>query len=299
MNIESQYLAVLNNLSDGVYFVNKDRKIEYWSKSAEEISGYTANEMTGCCCQNTGLNHIDESGMPLCTSDCPLNKTIKDGEQRKATVYLRHKAGYRVPVNVNIFPLYENNEIIGACEVFTKLSSVTYEDDLITKLSNASMYDQLTGLANRLYTNNFFEYKYNEYKKFNRLFAVLFLDIDNFSSFNNTYGHDMGDAVLRNIAKALKNNMRSSDFIGRWGGEEFLGIYNVDTTEKAKKLAEGVRAVIENTSITCGDNSVNVTASIGITVIKPDDTVDSLIKRADTLMYHSKHSGKNKVTADE
>lgn len=124
----------------------------------------------------------------------------------------------------------------------------------------------------------------------------MFLDIDNFSGFNNTYGHDRGDSVLLNIAESLRKNMRKSDFVGRWGGEEFLGVFEVASLEEAAKIGEKIRILIQNTEVIHDENTVNVTVSIGITLVEPEDTPDSLIKRADELMYESKKKGKNCVT---
>ncbi len=91
------------------------------------------------------------------------------------------------------------------------------------------MHDNLTELPNRCYLESFISYKFEEYKKIGRSFAVLFADIDDFSKVNNTYGHDAGDMVLKNISKSLIRNIRRHDLVGRWGGEEFLGIYSINT----------------------------------------------------------------------
>ena len=297
MKSANLYRSILNNLNDGVYFVNLDRQIIYWNKAAEEISGYSAEEVIGKDCGSNLLNHIDVTGKPLCIVGCPLYASMIDGKQRKDEVFLRHKSGHRVPVLVNIFPVTEDGKIIGAAEVFTPNSPVVYDDDLIEQLSNMAMRDALTGLVNRRYMQSFVEFKINEMRRFNALTAVLFMDIDNFSAVNNTHGHDVGDDVLKKITESIKKYMRKSDKVGRWGGEEFVGVYVVKDTYEAPIIAEKVRMLVANTE-TGGENPVSVTASIGITMIHPEDTVDSVIERADRLMYESKKSGKNKVTSD-
>lgn len=296
MEREQLYLAILNNLPDGLYFVDTKRRIQFWNKAAEKLTGYRAEEIVGLACQETQLNHIDEKGIPLCDGQCPLHHTMIDGEPRQAVVYLRHKDGYRIPVCVKISPMYEGGEIIGAVEIFNRPTTTIYDDNLIEELANASTHDLMTMLPNRAYTQSYLEYMYEAYKNTNNLFAVMFLDIDNFSGFNNTYGHDMGDSVLLNIAESLRKNMRKSDFVGRWGGEEFLGVFEVASLEEAEKIGEKIRILIQNTEVIHDENTVNVTVSIGITLVEPEDTPDSLIKRADELMYESKKKGKNCVT---
>jgi len=292
------YLNIINNLQDGVYFVDTDRSIQFWNKAAEEITGYTAAEIIGKQCQDSHLNHIDEQGHPLCSLGCPLFSTIIDGQQRVANVFVRHKAGYRIPIAVNIFPVYgdDNETIIGAAEVFTKNSPKHYEDDLIEKLSGVAMHDALTGLPNRRYLESFLEYKLSDYARFDRSFAVLFSDIDNFRNFNNKYGHDAGDAVLCNVANSLNNSIRSTDLVGRWGGEESLGIYTLSKDSEAAIIGEKYRALVANTEIIHKGQSLSVSVSVGITVACKGDTIESIIKRADLLMYQSKQNGKNCVT---
>ena len=298
MQEERLYLDIINNLQDGVYFVDTSRSIQFWNKAAEEITGYTAEEIVGKQCQISNLNHIDEQGRPLCHVGCPLFSTIVDGQQRSANVFVRHKTGYRIPITVKIFPVYDsdNKTIIGAAEVFTKNSPKHYEDDLIEKLSGVAMHDALTGLPNRRYLESFLEYKLNDFIRFGRLFAVLFSDIDDFRDFNNEYGHDAGDAVLCNVANSLRNSIRNTDLVGRWGGEESLGIYTLSKESEAAVIGEKYRALIANTEIVHGGRSLSVSVSIGITVACKDDTVESIIKRADLLMYQSKQNGKNRIT---
>jgi len=292
------YFNIINNLNDGVYFVNEAREISFWNKAAEEITGYSSEEILGKSCQNSKLNHISEDGIPLCSTSCPLFNTIIDGEQRKARVFVRHKNGYRIPIHVNIFPIHEGGKIIGAVEVFTRNSPVVYDDNLVESLTGIAMHDTLTGLPNRRYLESFLSYKLDEYNHFGKQFAVLFADIDNFRNFNNEYGHDIGDAVLKNIASSIKNSVRRDDLVGRWGGEEMIGVYSVTNPADVPIIAEKFRQLVANTEIACGENTLNVSVSVGITLAKPRDTIDSVTERADGLMYKSKHDGKNRVTSD-
>lgn len=298
MNNEQLYLNIINNLQDGVYYVDRERRLLFWNKAAEQITGYSADEMVGKCCQHTLLNHIDEEGRPLCTIGCPLFTTLDDGKQRQDRVFVRHKDGYRIPIVVNIFPIEENGEIIGAVEVFTQNSPTVYDDDLVERLSDIAMHDPLTHLPNRRYLENFLNYKMGEFRRFDRLCAVLFADIDNFSRFNNDYGHDTGDKVLTNIASSIKANMRRDDLIGRWGGEEFVGIYSVTNPDHVFLIGEKFRQMVQNTEVVSNGEPLSVSVSVGITLIRPDDTASTIVERADHLMYISKKSGKNRVSVD-
>jgi len=289
---------IVDNVNDGIYFVDKERRIQLWNKTAEEITGYAAGEMIGKNCADTLLQHIDEDGVQVCTAECPLYETLVDGKERKARVFARHKEGHRVAVNIRVFPVVENDEIVGAIEIFAKESAVEYDDDVIANLSRAAMHDKLTSLPNRRYLESFLGYRLNEFKRFEKPLAVLYADIDNFSDFNNEYGHDAGDAILKRIANSIKRNARSIDLIGRWGGEEFLGIYLISNLSDAPTIAEKFRRFIKSTVVDHAGKLLNVTVSVGITIAQPGDTIESIVERADALMYQSKNSGKDKSTSD-
>jgi diguanylate cyclase (GGDEF)-like protein len=125
------------------------------------------------------------------------------------------------------------------------------------------------------------------------------IDVDNFKSFNDTYGHDIGDEILKLLTKAYDSAIRGDDFIGRWGGEEFLAIFkNVDETQ-LMMILERLRMLVENSSLRTHEPHLKVTISIGGTLFKHGDTIDSLFKRVDELMYTSKSNGRNRVTIDK
>ena len=132
--------------------------------------------------------------------------------------------------------------------------------------------------------------------KFEKPFVLLFFDIDNFKNVNDFYGHSIGDEILKMVAKTLSNNVRSNDIIGRWGGEEFIGIISCDNKEILFNVAEKLRILVQKSYYKIVESDdINVTVSIGGTMINKKDDVVSLINRADQLMYASKSKGKNQV----
>ena len=100
-----QFHDVFDDLYEGVYFVDRDRGITFWNQGAVRITGFTSQEMLGHFCYDNLLNHVDEQGNQLCMGGCPLHATLQDGNARSAQVYLHHKSGHRVRVNVRIRPL--------------------------------------------------------------------------------------------------------------------------------------------------------------------------------------------------
>ena len=103
--IENYYRDVLENLQAGVYFTDTHRRITYWNKGAENITGYSSEEVIGSSCMDNLLVHIDGKGNNLCTGKCPLSESIKDGRTREIRIFLHHKDGHRVPVWVRSDPI--------------------------------------------------------------------------------------------------------------------------------------------------------------------------------------------------
>jgi diguanylate cyclase (GGDEF)-like protein/PAS domain S-box-containing protein len=296
MSTESIYKYILNGIKDGVYFVDKDRKLTFWNKAAEEITGFKADEILGRHCYDNILNHVDSQGNELCHNGCPLHKSLEDGKIRDNLVYLHHKDGQRVPVTIHIMPLVENGEIIGAVETFTDDSSTASYMENLDELKMIAYQDQLTSLPNRRYLDNSLENALTTYHELDMPFAMAMFDIDKFKDFNDNYGHDVGDEVLVMVSKIFKALTRNDDVIGRWGGEEFIGIFVNVNQEELDKILNRIRILVEKSSLRYKTQDLHVTISIGGTIIKSGDTLESLQKRADDLMYQSKKNGRNQVT---
>jgi diguanylate cyclase (GGDEF)-like protein/PAS domain S-box-containing protein len=297
--MQHDYQQLLDNMFDGLYFVDRQRVITYWNKAAEKITGYLASEVIGRSCKDGILMHIDDKGRSLCKGMRPLAWTIGDGKPREAEIFLHHKEGHRVPVWVRVMPLKdENGAIIGGVELFSDLSNESIISERIRELERRAMLDRLTGLPNRNHLEPEIDGLLHEVKRYNAQFGVLFCDIDNFKSFNDTYGHDLGDTVLKTVARTLKFNTRPFDLFGRWGGEEFVGIIRNVNRDTLYLVGERCRVVVEKTLIPYNNTALNVTVSIGATTGRTVDTVDSVLKRADTLLYESKRNGRNRVTLE-
>lgn len=291
------FSKIIENIHDGLYIVDLNRIITYWNKAAEFITGFSAQEVMGKSCADNILTHIDRQGNSLCTGLCPLLKTIIDGTTREAELYLHHKNGQRIPVAVRVTTLTDaNGEVVGGIELFTDISTQTINEQRLKELEKMALVDKLTQLANRNGTERELERRLDEHARYQVPFGLFFLDIDHFKTFNDTHGHDVGDKVLRFVADTLTANARSFDLYGRWGGEEFLGIIRNITPTDLKNLGDRMRILIEHAFILHGDTKLHVTVSMGATSVKKGDTIESLVKRADTLLYQSKKNGRNRMT---
>ena len=298
MKNDDFFRSLLDNLFDGVYFVDEDRTITYWNKGAERITGYASDEVIGKRCADNILMHVDGEGTILCRGICPLAETLEDGTLRNTEVYLHHKNGHRVPVSVRVAPLRDaQGTISGAVEIFSDSTPRLAALERIKEVERIAYLDPLTGLANRRYTEIVLTARYEEMRRYDWRFGVVFVDIDRFKDINDTHGHAVGDEVLRMVAKTLAGSVRSFDVVGRWGGEEFIGIIaNVESRELVAS-ANRFRVLVEQ-SVLPVSPLLSVTISVGATLARPEDTIAAILKRVDTLMYQSKTAGRNRVTAD-
>ena len=175
------------------------------------------------------------------------------------------------------------------------LISLTDISDTILKqiqLEDKSTHDKLTGAFNREYFESHKNLIINEYTKENHLLIFSILDIDFFKKVNDTYGHDIGDKVLKQFVQIIQNSSRNDDLVIRWGGEEFILLLKINSIDNAKKVLENIRKTIAQTSF---EKVEHITCSIGATVYKENETIEDSFKRADKALYEAKNSGRNKV----
>lgn len=164
------------------------------------------------------------------------------------------------------------------------------------KLITISETDPLTGIANRRAFMEKIEDVVKINQKFNYPLSVILFDIDNFKKVNDTYGHDVGDYVLKEITKIVSNHLRKTDFFVRWGGEEFIILSENTKLEDAIQLAERLRRNVENYEF---EKVGHITISLSVAKFKSDENIDSFLKRLDELLYKAKKKGKNRVEFEE
>ncbi len=186
-------------------------------------------------------------------------------------------------------------------ELLARVNNVVQSNQLTSQLkkTNAQLHeaattDPLTGAANRY---QFYQLFYNEFKKIKRNatpMAILSVDLDHFKSINDSYGHAAGDEALKAFVEMVRKLCRTTDIIGRFGGEEFVIFCPEADIERAEMIAERVRKSMEEKVIHYQHHEFKVTVSIGVTSVTDADTdIDKILERADSLLYDAKHKGRN------
>jgi diguanylate cyclase (GGDEF)-like protein/PAS domain S-box-containing protein len=289
---DGEFLAkVLDCLHDGVYYVDVERRISYWNKGAERISGFTGAEVVGKHCWDNLLGHVDEEGNALCLVGCALTQAMADGLPRERVAYLHHKLGHRVPVRMRVVPLRDSaGQIYGAVEVFSDDFTQDESRQRIRELEKLAYLDELTGLANRRFLDISLQIALSEHARYGWPFGVVMMDLDGFKGTNDRFGHCAGDEVLRTVARTLSGNSRPSDVVGRWGGDEFLAVVKNVDEDQVLKVAEKYCRLVRASSVRNGNQTIGLGLSAGTAAARHGDTSYSLVARADRSMYRVKSS---------
>lgn len=166
-----------------------------------------------------------------------------------------------------------------------------------------NLKDSLTGLSNRRHFEQFMRDMVAAHETGNcENFTLLMLDIDHFKKFNDTFGHQVGDQVLRLVANSMQNNVKGQDLAARYGGEEFAVVLPNTNLESAKVVAEYIRKAVMNKELlkrSTGERLGRITVSVGVASWKRDDTIHGIIERADSCLYQAKGEGRNVVIGED
>jgi len=291
------YETILDRVEDGIYFVDRDRRIRLWNSGAEAITGFSRDDVLGGVCGNHWLCHVDPSGRVMCSDDCPLEHALNRASPCETEAYLQHKLGHRIPVRIKSWPLRNRQgELIGAVEVFRPTVVGRRQEQIIEELSHLALIDDLTHLPNRRHFDLQLDRRLAELNRFGWPFGVLMMDLDHFKQVNDTFGHHVGDQVLHMVARTLLANCRSLDTVARWGGEEFAAIIANVREEELLTVAEKLRAMVESSGLRESSSApVRVTISVGGAMALANEPAGELMRRADDMLYAAKRSGRNRV----
>ncbi len=290
------YLArkVFDNMPEGVLVTDTEATILSVNPAFETATGYAPHEVIGRHVRVLKSGHHDQLFYQ------ELWQQLLSQGQWQGEIWNRRKNGEIYPEWLTISALKnDNGETTHYAGIF---SDINTQQRVQQRLQRLAYYDTLTDLPNRAYFYDHLELELNRAKRDGTVFGVMFLDFDRFKNINDTLGHSVGDAVLKNIAARLRDNVRDSDTVARLGGDEFVVLLpELKEARHAIMVADKLMAsFVEPVSVDGRD--LFVTASVGISTYPFDgDNAETLIKNADTAMYHSKELGRNRYhfyTAD-
>lgn len=263
--------------------IDTDKKILNASKALCDLSGYKKEELIGKSPSIFKSGNLDDTIYKEMWNKI-TNGLIWDGDFHNLT---KNKEYFWI--HSTILPNYnEQNNIVS----YTSISEDVTDKKTIEKLSQT---DTLTQLYNRMVIDDNLKREFNRFSRNKTIFSLILIDIDKFKLVNDNFGHLVGDKVLITFADILKEYCRKTDVVGRWGGEEFM-IICIDTDiDGAFNAAENIRKITQDHHF---DLIKNCTISLGVSRIRENDTINSLLKRVDENLYKAKETGRNKTIAD-
>ena len=290
---EQDVLLSLFDLSDAVLIKwNNDESwsINFVSKSVYKLLGHSQDALENNSVKYASCIHSDDL--------VRVTKEVSDAIESRA--YFFEHEPYRIVtkdgdikwiLDSTVVVRNSNDEITHFVGYLTDITELKNKEQA---LKNLSRTDQLTKISNRMHTDDVLQNQYNRFYRDNETCSIVLIDIDYFKLINDQYGHLVGDRVLVEFANLIKSSIRAEDVVGRWGGEEFLVILPHTDINQAIQLAEKLRKLIHNYIFTTVKHK---TASFGVATFEKGITIQALLNTADSALYQSKDSGRNKVTA--
>ena len=301
--MEIVYKSLVDNLDSAIIVLDQDLRIQASNKSAQKLFSHDNDSLLGTLITEIiNESHIDASGrfgeppegyIPLSFIDGITGRTLPINKSRTDYLSMKQKQNSESPskfLQITSKAIAMGNDYA----LLVILDDMSYWMECKLQLKDQANQDFLTGLANR---RHFFDIGLRYFLTAQRAFiniAIAMIDIDFFKRINDSYGHSFGDKVIQEVAGVLKVSLRKNDLISRFGREEFCVLLQCADGHDALSVMEKVRSTVENHSISHGETVIGVTISIGISS-EIENVLDTMINKADEMLYQAKHNGRNRI----
>ena len=265
-------------------------KIIYVNDAFTETTGYSAEEVIGKTPRIFQKKGTDKEELSK------IREALEKKEPVRVTLRNFSKTGKEYWVDISILPLRDTE---GKVTHFASIQrDITEYKKLEQDLQILCRTDPLTTAANRRAFNEILSQEFSRFKRSQKEYALIMIDLDHFKSINDQHGHSVGDQVLIEVTERCKDNIRVHDILARLGGEEFCILLPYTETKQAQKVAERLRAKIEIKPIIVDGLRVKVTISVGISLVSTcDEDGHQAMERADQKLFQAKESGRNQICA--
>ena len=276
-------VQAVEQTNEMVRITDKDAIITYVNDAVITETGYTKEELIG------QKSSIFKSGKHDQSFYKNLWDTVSSGNIYKNVIINKRKDGTLYHEEQTITPVFDEQNNLSFVSTGHDISE---RIEVEKKLHTLATRDTLTGVYNRYSLNKEIDINIKKYERYEDIFGLLMLDIDHFKNVNDTYGHDVGDLVLKELCSVIENLIRETDVFGRWGGEEFLLILPKTNRGEATSIATRIKNIIEEHKF---DYIPQVTISIGVSVYNKSIKKEIFLKDVDDALYKAKSTGRNRV----
>jgi diguanylate cyclase (GGDEF)-like protein/PAS domain S-box-containing protein len=275
------YRSILESLRVAVCVVDLHQKIVLWSDGAEQITGHPRHEVIGHSYAAETLLPCDQPGCEISGQECPLVQAIKTSRTVEGIGYLRHKAGYEIPVRIRAVPVRNpHGSIIGAVETFEDQATASadhHEDSL--KLPGC--VDDLTGLANHAMMQSHLRETLGTFYEVKVPFSVLYFRLDGLHRFRANFGQEATEMLLGVVARTLEGALWKTDFVGRWSEDQFMVILNGCKEDALHAVRERIRRMLAGNAIDWWGERRSLPILIGEATVQSGDNLEHLMERAE------------------
>ncbi|MCF7919376.1 MAG: diguanylate cyclase [Candidatus Cloacimonetes bacterium] len=310
---EEKFRSFISLSNDGMALINEDGLVIEWNYSMTRITGVNIEKVYGekfwDILQWVKIEFDNETLDKRLKANLKyaLKRGMRDDPRKENVCRIFHKDGHVVFIQYSSFTIkVDNGYRLGivvrdnTATILSQRKIAAQNEELnqaYIKMEKLARIDPLTQIANRRDIEYRLDYEKGRVTRYHHPLAIAIGDIDDFKHFNDTYGHDMGDFVLIEIARLLNKTIREQDMIGRWGGEEFIFVFPDTDIEGGTIICNRIREEIELHKFEFKGKSVKVTITIGLAEYRGNEEMDEVIKRADVSLYKGKKNGKNRVVA--
>ncbi|MEP7366008.1 MAG: diguanylate cyclase [Acidobacteriota bacterium] len=294
LGVPEFYRSLLDEVEEGIYFVDRNERVLYWNSAAQRITGFRSAEVVGRISGRELIQDTDHHGCELCVKGCPLRPVLKGKELRAAGLFMRHREGHRIQVRLRTAPLLDSHgHRMGEARLFKENCETLACVEKLTQLRELTLTDGLTGLGNRRFAEGSISEALWRYEREDHGFGLLVVDVDGLAEVNRTRGQAAGDAALRVVAATLQGSLRSFDMLARWADGEFLAVVEKISIQSLHCLAERMRDLVAGSSVPSGGaEEFGVTVSVGGTMVWEGDTMGRLVGRAEWRLRQAKSEGR-------
>ncbi|MDO8990786.1 MAG: diguanylate cyclase [Sideroxyarcus sp.] len=284
--------GLLDALGEGVYGVDSGGHCTFINPAALRMLGFSADEVIGIE-QHALFHHHRPDGSVYPGHDCPIYRSLVDGETRSGEEWYWRKDGTGFPVALTVSPNKVDGGSKGAVVVFHDITERKHNDE---RIRHMAQHDTLTDLPNRAMLTDRLQQALSYAKRDNQRVALMFIDLDRFKPVNDTLGHVVGDWLLKQVALRMRECVRDSDTVARVGGDEFVVLLRtIESTADAVMVAEKIRNAL-NKPFDLAQQSLHISCSIGL-VLYPEHAKNEteMLNFADIAMYRAKQEGRDKL----